>query len=561
MAILYITATTGTGTGTLRDCVSEAAEGDIIQPDPTLFPAGTLCTCSTATAIAFNKSLTIRGAQTRIQLVGGYHSINATSSTAAGKRVVFEDVDFIKGSRSSVAPLYVQYLQYVDFIRCRFMGSSGYYGGALYVYNAASNEVTLKDCAFYGNRATYANTASRGAIYFASGTTGAAGRAKLINCTFGGNYTAYNTSTTNNWNGTCSEETNVVTDTTGWTTPPTISYTTWTNTAYESMDPRPSSSATWKSGATATDSTYDVDGNPRKTSGAKGAYEYYDLYWIGKDSSGTAITTGTYSAASGWATSPTATASGSTVPTSVDSVLITTDTTITGSYSGTVGVGANVDATLDVGGTVLVGKYATVSLIVSGGLVLENTTITAPAITIAPWSYLKLVNTTFNCGSLTIYGAFLSDSDVTVDELNAYDGSYIKLGSGVKLIANVDATFGESYFEGSESYVFVPSDTSYGGALFDDVRPGWHGAGVTSASFSNGTFTWTGTDLDEPITIEIARGTESTTYDRSATGGTKIINAYYQFGDVDATIKAIDGLNEATATAPTTAPSSVLDLD
>ena len=124
MAILYITATTGTGTGTLRDCVTEAAEGDIIQPDPTLFPAGTLCTCSTATAIAFNKSLTIRGAQTRIQLVGGYHSINATSSTAAGKRVVFEDVDFIKGSRTSVAPLYVQYIQYVDFIRCRFMGNA-----------------------------------------------------------------------------------------------------------------------------------------------------------------------------------------------------------------------------------------------------------------------------------------------------------------------------------------------------------------------------------------------------------------------------------------------------
>ena len=59
-------------------------------------------------------------------------------------------------------------------------------------------------------------------------------------------------------------------------------------------------------------------------------------------------------------------------------------------------------ATLDVGGTVLVGKNATVSLVVSGGLVLENTTITAPAITIAPWSYLKLVNTTFNCGTLTI---------------------------------------------------------------------------------------------------------------------------------------------------------------
>ena len=94
----------------------------------------------------------------------------------------------------------------------------------------------------------------------------------------GANYRYYNSAYSNhNQSPTRINHVNTAAQMAEWKTPPpsTYGYDTWTATAYQSMDPRPTSTASFKTGATSTSSTVDLDGNPRRSNGALGAYEYY----------------------------------------------------------------------------------------------------------------------------------------------------------------------------------------------------------------------------------------------------------------------------------------------
>lgn len=561
--IHYITTNADTGSGTLRSLLAEASDGDVIELDSTIFPAGTDCVITLASYLTINKGVTIRGAQGRIRLVGNYVMVNTGSSSSAnGKRVTFEDVSFEKMSRTTYGPVAVQYVNYCDFIRCRWAGCSGPACGALYVLSSNSNTtVSVVDSAAYGNRCT--NSTGQVATFWYNAATTVSQKATMRRCTYGGDATRtsgasgafrYTPTTISDYVSPSYEADWVV-------PPPEYTYANWTNTLWESMDPRLVSTSAKATGCTTT-AEWDLLGNPRRSGGAQGAFETYALYWIGKDSAGSDVTTGSYDSSVGWATSPIATTSGPVVPTTVANVCVAANATITGSYEGDVYIAHDITASLEVGGFVVAGKNAEVSLVINGGLELENTTFSAPSLTIAAWSYLKVVNSTINCDTLIIYGALITNSSITVKRLEARDGAYIKMSEDrIFVTATESAYFGDALFEGGKvSYVFVPPTTDYGDAKFDEtVKPGYYGAGLASVSFNRGTLTWTANDLTHPVLIEIERDGKASVYTHQATGGSKIVNAEYQFGDY-AKAFVVDGENALSVDMPTTASKDVLDI-
>ena len=465
-------------------------------------------------------------------------------------------------SRTSNAPICVQYVNFCDFVRCRFVGCSGYSGGALYVYSSNTNTtVTVVDSASYGNRCT----ATSGAVgtFWQNASTTVAQKATMRRCTYGGDVaqTSGTVGAFRNAPTTLSDYVSPSYESDWVVPPPEYAYANWTNTLWESMDPRLVSTSAKATGRTTT-AEWDLLGNPRRYGGAQGAFEAYALYWIGKDSTGADVTTGAYDSSVGWATSPIATTSGTVVPTTVANVCVAADATITGSYEGDVYIAHDVTASLEVGGFVVAGKNAEVSLVIKGGLELENTTFSAQSLTIAAWSYLKVVNSTINCDTLIIYGALVTNSSITVKRLEARDGAYIKMSEDrIFVTATESAYFGDALFEGGKvSYVFVPPESDYGDAKFDEtVKPGYYGAGLASVAFNRGTLTWTANDLTRPALIEIERDGKASVYARQATGGSKIINAEYQFGEY-ATAYVVDGEQALSVNMPTTASQDALDI-
>lgn len=277
MATLYITSTANTGTGTLRNLISSATAGDVIQPSPTTFPSGTVCNVSLTATLSITKNLTIQGGQTRLVLSssGSNFYIGHGTSSSIPSYINYTDVDFRGFYSSSSGAIRCQYCQNHTFLRCSFCGIKGYSAPVAVSYSSVVS-VVFQDCAFYGNIATQNSSNAGGALYFASTTI--AGKCSLINCTLGANYRYYNSSRYNY--GKSPLTTNIVNSAAQeaeWKTPPasTYGYSTWTATSYQAMNPRPSASASWRTGATSTTSTTDLDGKARKTNGALGAYEYY----------------------------------------------------------------------------------------------------------------------------------------------------------------------------------------------------------------------------------------------------------------------------------------------
>lgn len=277
MATLYITSTANTGTGTLRNLISSASAGDVIQPDPTLFPNGRECKVSLTATLTISKNLTIQGGQTSLTLLssGSNFYISHGTSSSIPSYINYTDVTFRGFYTTSNGAIRCQYCQNHTFLRCSFVGIKGYSAPVAVSY-ASVVSVVFQDCAFYGNIATQNSSNAGGALYF--GSTTIAGKCSLINCTLGANYRYYNSSRYNY--GKSPSTTNIVSSAAQeaeWKTPPasTYGYSTWTATSYQSMNPRPSATASWRTGATSTTSTIDIVRNPRKTNGALGAYEYY----------------------------------------------------------------------------------------------------------------------------------------------------------------------------------------------------------------------------------------------------------------------------------------------
>lgn len=319
MATLYITSNANSGVGSLRALITDASDGDIIQPDVDVFPAGTLCEITLASNLEIKKGVTIRGAQTRIRITANGAGYSIYITAGANATVEFDDVDFVALRNNNYGGVFrINGPDKVILRRCLGVGNYGKYGGIAHVANTTNPNTAfmLYDSAFYGN---YASTAAafvyfQGPIYQ---------KAWIQNCTYGANVCP-NGDSPFNYTPPSDRRPNVVTTTANWITPPDAAYSaaTWTKDSWLAMNPRPIEITT---NAIDTDSIFDLDGNFRYSgldandnliSGALGAYELLtaDLYWIGLDANGNSVTNGSFASATGWASSPYATTSGAVAP-------------------------------------------------------------------------------------------------------------------------------------------------------------------------------------------------------------------------------------------------------
>lgn len=284
MATHYITSTANTGTGTLRTLITNATNGDTIQPDPTIFPSGTVCKTTLSANLTFtSKYVNILGAQTRIEINGAntyYFRLGSSSTGYASASQTIEDVDFVNCSSTStstaIGPIVFYYVGTTTVRRCRAVGCTGYYAGGFKTYGSSAKG-KFYDCAAYGNRCT----ATSGQVAFAFWFNTANSANEMYRCTYGGCVTQ-TSGTAGAFKSTPSKIGDYVAPTyeDEWRTPPasTYAYSTWTKDSWKDMDPRPSATASFATGSTSsTTSILDLDGRARKANGAKGAWELYKL--------------------------------------------------------------------------------------------------------------------------------------------------------------------------------------------------------------------------------------------------------------------------------------------
>ena len=544
MATLYITNTGGTGSGSLAYLVQNAAHGDVIQPDPTLFPTGTECAVTLTAALSITKCITLKGAQTRLKINGnGYQLAAANSALRGNGAVIFEDVDFVNIQRpTSAGSITLQYGDSYTFRRCRIVGCSGYVAGAVYVFATNTNTTVLfEDCAIYGNRATYNNSATSGGVYFASSTIG--GKATFRNCTFGLNTRAYNSSSSN-YNSSPTVV-NCVTSATGWhVAPASYAHSDWTATYWQNVDPRPTSSSSFASGASDTTSVYDLDGNLRRAGGALGAFEYVaaNLYWIGKNSTGGTITTGSFSSGTGWASDRFATSSGTSIPNQATSLFIGSSATFTDEY-------ANANGTIEVGG------YATPRLETEAATRLGlNATISSSAVTVPRWTSMTILQSDYTAAKLVVEGLLIIENgaNATVGKLVVRDGAVIYFkGADSYLTATREAQIGESDFiADTRAYLGMPEASwNLYYASLQGVEPAPYGAGVTGATFNNGILSWTASNPTKPVLVEVLYNGERQIVSNGAEGTSRAIPANYMLVS-GATARIFDGARFTSVSLP-----------
>ena len=183
MAQLYFTSNADSGDGTLRDVMTNAADGDVISPDPVAFAGLAAITISLSSALPL-VSCTIAGTPTQRIVLDGQGSANFVRVTSSARSMTFENVDFINGYRttSSESPFQISSARFTgSFTNCRFINNTGAYGGFLRGVTAATGAtLTFTNCVAWGNTHTLSSYAASVFTY----QSGAAPSITIENCTF-----------------------------------------------------------------------------------------------------------------------------------------------------------------------------------------------------------------------------------------------------------------------------------------------------------------------------------------------------------------------------------------
>lgn len=287
--VRYFTTNANSGTGSLRSIIAASNHGDIIEPDPQIFPKGSIVEINLSSKLASNKRLNIRGAGRRIVL-NGQGACDIYESTA-NSAVAFTDVDFINAYSDANRGVVLQG-GYSGFAltRCVVAGCYGYN-----LFRAASNMgLFLNSSIVIGNFATsnmQANSATVGI-----GSTWAGNNLNGSNATLKGSCRNFGSmlSLTNSQAGFRVAPPNSIAaadwDKDLWrdwdlSLTPESPYATTTADDWDGAD-------LWADGD---DWRYDTLGLPRKANGASGAYERYDVdYYQGDTATSFASPTGWY---------------------------------------------------------------------------------------------------------------------------------------------------------------------------------------------------------------------------------------------------------------------------
>ena len=183
MAQLYFTSNADSGDGTLRAVMTNAADGDVISPDPVAFAGLAAITISLSSALPL-VSCTIAGTPTQRIVLDGQGSANFVRVTSSGHSLTFENVDFINGYRttSSESPFQINSTRFSGvFNGCRFINNTGAAGGFLRGVTAATGAtLTFTNCVAWGNEHTLSSYSASVFTY----QSGAAPSITLENCTF-----------------------------------------------------------------------------------------------------------------------------------------------------------------------------------------------------------------------------------------------------------------------------------------------------------------------------------------------------------------------------------------
>ncbi len=155
MAVVYFTSNASTGAGSLAEAIQNAAPGDVIRPDESVFERGSTIEIVLASQLNVDKNLTLDASPFRVRLDGGQKlsCVRITSANAS-----FTAFDFVRGAATaSGACAFVGPDSVATFDRCLFAGGSTIYGGGATVVRTAT--ATFNDCLFVGCRSTGVNGA------------------------------------------------------------------------------------------------------------------------------------------------------------------------------------------------------------------------------------------------------------------------------------------------------------------------------------------------------------------------------------------------------------------
>lgn len=255
MSVIYITNNAATGTGSLYEAIKNAQEGDLITPDPAVFPPGSVVDITIANYLPFTVPVTIDAGATRIVLKRANSLIVNNSSTtnriigfkAIG--VTFNGYIYLEGdgSDNKIA---------CSFSKCVF---SCNYAEHTPLQCIAYCDVVAEDCAFIGNLVR--------CIYARKGTT----KIDLNRCTAAANkqnIQAYGTFTDCiiDPDLTASPFRNVPTSLDAYSQANPIPYDEW--------DFTPLPSSPFATGGTTSEGETDILGNKRGWTDANGATQY-----------------------------------------------------------------------------------------------------------------------------------------------------------------------------------------------------------------------------------------------------------------------------------------------
>ena len=256
MSTIYFTTTANTGNGSLRKAIADAAPGDVVEPDPTVFGAGELVAITTSSYLTVTKSLSLRAGKSRVRLL-------QTNPQTTSAIVLTNDADYFNLTDFDVVGrLTLSGCEENTLTRCRVYGNAVKTHG---VYTQTGKTIVMNDCLVTGwlgrgfhNGANGSTTINRSTI---------AGNVQPI---FNGSGTTYS-ATDSIVDPVCSRV--------GFVAPPPDALDDSAALPWEDWDLRLTPTSPYATGATSAADEYDAEGVARgrdvegSTVYAQGAYE------------------------------------------------------------------------------------------------------------------------------------------------------------------------------------------------------------------------------------------------------------------------------------------------
>lgn len=168
MATIYFTSNADSGSGTLREAISNAESGDTIAPDPTVFTTGPIVISLSSYLPILPMNATLDGGSLGIVLDGQNNSMGGYSSVRGTGTLTVINLTVKRYKVTTNSPIFVNTASstYV-FKRCKFVDNTGVWYGVMRVNKGA---IELYDCLLTGNQAIGSNSTHGGLSVNTDGT-------------------------------------------------------------------------------------------------------------------------------------------------------------------------------------------------------------------------------------------------------------------------------------------------------------------------------------------------------------------------------------------------------